>query len=111
MSDYDDLYLNEFFSTFPLPDSPSLLPFLSEDFESQPLENPNSYVPSDTFGYSVPFAEADGDLFMSERQTLAPALHDPASLVDDGSLVDFSACESPSTSTYELLFYLSLFAN
>ncbi|QKX59266.1 uncharacterized protein TRUGW13939_06398 [Talaromyces rugulosus] len=98
MSDHEDLYLNEFFSTFPLPDSPSLLPFLSEDLESQPLEHPNSYVPSGTFDYSVPFAEADGGVFMSETQTLAPALHDPASLVDDGTLVDFSAWinETPS---------------
>lgn len=104
MSDHEDLYLNEFFTTFPLPDSPSLLPSFPEDIESQPHEHPNSYVPSDGFDYFAPFPEADLDVFMSDSQMLAPAPHDPTSLVDDGSNIDFSACEGPLASTYEFIF-------
>lgn len=96
MSDHDDLYLNEFFSAFHLP----------EDLEPQPHEHPNSYVPSDIFDYFAPFPEADLDVFMSESQDLASAPHDPASLVDDGANIVFSACEDPSVSAYELIFSL-----
>jgi hypothetical protein len=79
MSDPEDLFLNQLFSTVPLPDGLFLPPFLEH------LEYPNDYISGDAMDLSEDFSGADNHWLMSENQFPGPTQLDPIYTVGDPS--------------------------
>ncbi|QKX58647.1 uncharacterized protein TRUGW13939_05774 [Talaromyces rugulosus] len=106
MSDPEDLYVNEFFSTVSLPDDPLLPPFLPDHIESHSVpwhhDFPNDYISSGAVELFGHFPEPDNDVFMSESQTPGPTQEDPINTVGDPSnrLILESSNQSSETSTH-----------